>query len=121
MKKVLFILPSILRVLVLNLSIAPQGITILIGRNLGLLDIREAKKDFKLSEEFTKAGIRTCRVAAIIKLEEIIHNGKKITIDEARKLEIIDPDFQPVIEVRCFRIKARVKDVLPEGGLSEKR
>jgi hypothetical protein len=87
--------------------------------NFGFLDKNEAERDFELSEKFIQAGIRTYRVAAIIELKEVIHKGKKITVDEAKELGIIDQNFQPVIEIRCFGTKARILDILPQVGLTE--
>lgn len=88
--------------------------------NFGFLDKNEAERDFELSEKFIQAGIRTYRVAAIIELKEVIHKGKKITVDEAKELGIIDQNFQPVIEIRCFVTKARILDILPQGRLPKK-
>jgi hypothetical protein len=85
--------------------------------NFGFLDKNEAEKDYELSEKFIQAGIRTYRVAAIIELKEVTHKGKKITVDEAKELGIINQNFQPVIEIRCFGTKARILDILPQGGL----
>jgi hypothetical protein len=85
--------------------------------NPGFLDKKDAEEDYKLSEKFIEVGIRTYRVAAIIELKEVIHKGKKITVDEAKELGIINQDFQPVIEIRCFGTKARILDTLPQRGL----
>lgn len=45
---------------------------------VGLLDSGIAFADYQLTEEFLNAGIRTCRVIAIIGLEEVIARGKNI-------------------------------------------
>ena len=88
--------------------------------NFGFLDKNEAERDFELSEKFIQAGIRTYLVAAIIELKEVIHKGKKITVDEAKELGIIDQKFQPVVEVRCFGTKARISDIVLTGRLTKK-
>jgi len=80
------------------------------GGRFGLLDADIAAFDRQMSEEFLSAGIRTHRVLAIIELEEIILNGKKLSVEEARKANIIDEELNPVVEVRAFGIKTRVDD-----------
>jgi len=77
----------------------------------GLLDSDMAFYDYQLSEEFLRAGIRTNRVLAIIDLEELIVEEKKISLEEARKRHIINKKFQPVIEVRAFATKARISEI----------
>jgi len=89
---------------------------------MGLLQEDMALFDRQMTEEFLKAGIRTNRVIAVIELEEIIVNGKKISVSEAIKARICEKDFHPVVEVRAFGTKARVADVLSvikTGGLTE--
>jgi len=91
------------------------------GGRRGLLDENLAFYDMQMSEEFTKAGIRTSRVLGIIKLNELIKGREKISlesIEEARtrKRGIIDKEFSPVISVRAFGTKARISDL---GNLLE--
>lgn len=76
----------------------------------GLLDEDMAFYDMQMSEEFTKAGIRTSRVLGIIKLNEMIYHEEKISIEQAKKKDIIDKDFNPVIAVRAFGTRARIED-----------
>lgn len=78
----------------------------------GLLENKFAFFDYKKSEEFLSKGIRTARTLSIIELEEIIVEGEKISLEEARKKGIILPEFQPVIEVRGFGSKARIADII---------
>ncbi|OGC55634.1 hypothetical protein A2797_01040 [candidate division WWE3 bacterium RIFCSPHIGHO2_01_FULL_48_15] len=73
----------------------------------GLLDRKAAKVDYENSEDFVRAGIRTSRTLAIIELQELLVEGKKVSLDKARKLGVIDRKFQPVVEVRAFGTKAR--------------
>ncbi|MBI2196064.1 hypothetical protein HYU45_00435 [Candidatus Daviesbacteria bacterium] len=78
---------------------------------LGLLDVDIALADYQLTEEFLNAGIRTCRVMAVIGLEEIIAQGEKLSLKEARRAGIIDGDFKPAVEVRAFATRARITDI----------
>ncbi len=81
------------------------------GQTAGLLDLNVAQFDNQMTEEFIAAGIRTDRVIAIIKLNELITGGKKISIEEARKMGILNNEFIPAVEVRAFPTKARLDDV----------
>jgi hypothetical protein len=78
---------------------------------LGLLESKDAFKEYKFGEKFLSAGIRAPRTLAIINLEEIIEGGKKFSLKEARKKGVIKEDFQPVVEVRGFGTKARISDI----------
>lgn len=80
------------------------------GGRQGLLDREVAEKDYQDSEDFVKAGIRTSRTLAIIELEELVLEGRKISLTAAREKGIIDQSFQPVVEVRAFGTKARIID-----------
>ncbi|MDP3763433.1 MAG: hypothetical protein Q8Q92_02125, partial [bacterium] len=81
------------------------------GGRSGLLEEKIACLDCRMSEEFVNAGIRTYRVLAIIALDEIIHECKKISIEEANETAIFPKTFQPVISVRAFGTKARMLDI----------
>lgn len=85
----------------------------------GLLEIKEAFKEYEKSEEFLAAGIRTPRIVAIINLEEIIYGGRKLSLEKARERGIIGQDFQPAILVRAFGTKARPRDISEGTGLSK--
>ena len=89
------------------------------GGRGGLLDENLAFYDMQMSEEFYKAGIRTSRVLGIIRLNELIKDGKRISLEEARKGGIIDKEFSPVISVRAFGTKARVDELInmPSGDI----
>lgn len=83
----------------------------------GFLKSEEAYKERDMQENFLKAGIRTARTLAIIELKEIIFKGEKISLSEARQKGVIERKFNnlffhPVVEVRAFGTKARIRDVL---------
>ncbi len=77
----------------------------------GILNSEDAFRDKDCTEMFREYGIRTHGVIAIIALEEIIHQGKKISITEAKSLGLIPENSDPVLEVRAFGTHARLKDV----------
>ncbi len=77
----------------------------------GFFDWGYAETDRDMSEFFIKQGLRTHRVLAIIRLDEIVvENGEKISVSKARKLGYIKYTTKPVIEVRAFGTKARIAD-----------
>lgn len=78
----------------------------------GFLDMEKAHEEHLMREEFIKEGIRTARTLAIIDLEEIIYDGKKISVEEARKKGIIKEGFHPAVEVSAFGTKARIADIV---------
>lgn len=81
------------------------------GTFSGFLEKEWAEYDRDMSEKFISAGIRTVRTLAIIDLKEIIAGGKKISLDKAREMGIIERDFQPAIQVRAFGTRARIQDL----------
>jgi hypothetical protein len=79
--------------------------------NLGIIDLFAAVRDKEKSEELLKLGVRTHREIAIIELDEIVDpKGRKISIEEAKRVGLIWPDSKPVVEVRAFGTKARLAD-----------
>jgi len=77
--------------------------------NLGIIDLFAAARDKEKSEELLKLGVRTHREIAIIELDEIVDpKGRKISIEEAKRVGLIWPDSKPVVEVRAFGTKARL-------------
>ncbi len=77
----------------------------------GIANQELIKRDVHFSENFLKAGIRTHGVIAVIELKEIIdRNGKKVTIDEAKKGGILAKEDEPVIEIRAFGVRSRLHD-----------
>lgn len=87
----------------------------------GLLEIKEAFKEYEKSEKFLAEGIRTPRIISIIGLEEIIYGGRRLSLDKARKSGIIGQDFQPAILVRAFGTRARPRDISEGMGLDKER
>jgi hypothetical protein len=82
------------------------------GEYGGLLEASAAKTDAEMAEYLSGIGVRTHRALAISALEELIDkDGKKISLDEARKEKIISEEFQPVIEARAFGTKARIGEI----------
>lgn len=78
----------------------------------GLLGDETAHDECKTQEEFLKEGIRTVRTLAIINLEEIIFEGKKLPVEEAWEKGMIEKmGGQPVIAVRAFGTKARILNI----------
>lgn len=88
----------------------------------GFLESKHIFQEYAFAEEFIGAGIRTPRTLAIVELDEIIYNGKPISLKEAREKKIVQQNFQPAVEVRAFRNMARIEDVCPGfayGGLND--
>ncbi len=91
-----------------------------IGQGLfGLLERKKAFEEYRKSEEFLAAGIRTPRILAIINLEEIIYGGGKLSLEKARERGIIGQDFHPAILVRAFGTRARPRDISEGTGLNK--
>lgn len=81
----------------------------------GIFDLEDALNNKNMAEKFLKAGIRTERYLALIKLKEIIDkNGQKTSIKEAKKRRLIPSEEQPVIALRAFGTKFRVSDINKE-------
>lgn len=79
----------------------------------GILNLDWAKYAKDMSEKFLRAGIRTERYIALIKLNEIIdEKGKIISIGEAKDRGMINQEEKPVIAVRAFGTKFRIGNVL---------
>lgn len=78
----------------------------------GLLDKDEALLDYANSEIIHRAGVRTARALGVIELEELIVEGKKISVEQAKEQGLINKDFIPVLEIRAFGTLARIRDLL---------
>lgn len=77
---------------------------------LGLLDYEFALRDKDFSEKFIRWGIRTHRVLAIALLDEIIdENGQKISVEEAKAKGLIANEMQPVLALRAFGTRERIR------------
>jgi len=77
----------------------------------GLLDYNLALYDRDTSEAFLRAGISTSRTVGIIKLEELLVDEKRVGLEEVRNRGLLDPSFQPVLEMRAFGTKTRIQDL----------
>lgn len=85
----------------------------------GLLDKKSALLDYKNGEDLNKLGVRVARTIAIIELNEIIVNGEKISIGEAKRRGIIKGNFTPVLQIRAFGTRARISDLLTDDDLEK--
>ncbi|HEU5005173.1 MAG TPA: hypothetical protein VFT49_03760 [Candidatus Saccharimonadales bacterium] len=84
-----------------------------VTRGRGLLNLDKAERDLQNGEAFYKAGIRTVRTLAIVELNELLDDeGNKITPNEAKSRGLIDDRFSPVLELRAFGTRARMRDLL---------
>jgi len=82
------------------------------SKTLGVLDRPYAENDIKMAEKFLKAGIRTYRPIALIRLQEIIDkNGDKISMGMAKSRGLVKRKDEPVVEVRAFGTRARTEDL----------
>ncbi len=89
---------------------------------LGIMNLEDAQKDAFMAELLHKQGVRTHRAIAIISLDEIIDaEGKKIKIEEAKKLGILLKSDKPVLEIRAFGTKTRLEDVFSDHTTPEMR
>ena len=71
------------------------------------------QRDKKMTEKFLNENIRTYRIIAITKLEEIIDkSGNKVSIADAKKAHIIKSDDEPVVEIRAFGTRTRIGDLV---------
>lgn len=93
-----------------GVHVTQPGSELDIGRR-GLLDSDLALYDRDMSEAFLRAGISTSRTLGIIKLEELIVDEKKITLEEAKSSGLLDAEFQPALEIRAFGTKTRIQDL----------
>lgn len=91
--------------------VGPGGLKEGTRERLGLLHEQDAGNDYLTSERFLDVGIRTHRVMALMALEEVDYEGEKISVLEARKRDLLDDAYCPVIAVRAFGTRARVCDL----------
>ncbi len=77
----------------------------------GLWNLRKAYREVETTEHLQRQGIRTYRIGAIIKIDEVAFpNGDLLSVEEARERGIINDDEFPIIGLRHFRSKDRVRD-----------
>lgn len=88
-------------------EVLPRGLK----GSYGILSQENALKAVQITEKIFQFGVRSERYVSLIELKEIIDkNGKKISIDEARKREMIDEETTPVLAVRVFGTKNRIEE-----------
>jgi hypothetical protein len=90
-------------------------------KSWGIIGLESATHDAEKSEEFHNLGMRVSRVIAIIELEEIIFEGEKISIAEAKQKGIIEASVTPVLEVRAFGTDNRLLDVQDQAHSPERK
>ncbi len=90
-------------------------------RTYGILYGGYARSDIEMTEKFLKAGIRTCRNIAMIKLKDIICGGERLSVEEAGRKGIIKKDDDPVVLVRAFGTRTRLGDVNQKNALEDAR
>lgn len=78
---------------------------------MGLFNLENAIKERDLGEEFTKYGIRTSRVIALIRLNELNVGHELIKVKDAKKRELIVDEFNPAVIVRAFGVDTRISDL----------
>ncbi len=79
----------------------------------GFLKSSQAFLDYQRSEKFYSEEISTHRVLAILRLNEIIYEGDRVPMYDAYLRGLIPGCFEPVIAVRAFRLKARIRNLGP--------
>lgn len=77
----------------------------------GLLREGRAMYDAEISERLIREGFRTAKPIAILRLQEIIDNGRRISTKKAVEKGIIQEDVTPVLFIRAFGVKSRLFDV----------
>lgn len=75
-------------------------------------NLKDLEKDRDWAELLHKEGLRVVRHIAHIKLKEIIYEGRKITIEQAKKISNIKANAEPAIAVRAFGVRTRTYQLL---------
>lgn len=79
---------------------------------IGLDDLACAKHDVEIEAKLRQIGVRTCPTVAVILLKELIDGrGNKISIEEAKRQGMINPERIPVVTLRAFVTKTRLIDL----------
>ncbi|MBI1957132.1 MAG: hypothetical protein HYS44_01605 [Candidatus Niyogibacteria bacterium] len=79
----------------------------------GLLDFDAAHHDAIHAEKFTRLGIETHRVLAIIVFEELNIGSERVSVEECKEKGLLF-NFRPVVQVRVFRTNQRLHDIIQE-------
>lgn len=70
----------------------------------------KAIREKEITEDLIKNGVRTYRIAAIIGLEEVAFpNGEVATVEEVKKRGLMFEDEIPVVGLRIYRIRDRIR------------
>lgn len=70
----------------------------------------KAEKEIKITEFLIGKGVRTYRITALLELEEIAFpNGEIISIEEAKNRRVINANETPVLGLRVYRNKDRIR------------
>jgi hypothetical protein len=79
------------------------------GETWGTWKIDTAIREKDLCEELIKNGIRTYRIVAIIELKSIaLPDGEIVTIEEAKKRDLLQAEETPCVGIRAYRNRGRV-------------
>lgn len=82
----------------------------------GLLNMKEAKKDYEMGEKLHSLGIRTARMVAVLKLNELVHKHHKYSVADMRLAALaidkkigqsgrLPENYEPVLAIRQFGSK----------------
>lgn len=82
------------------------------GSRNGLMEMEDAVNDFVRAEQLHSLGIRVARPLAIITLKELILDERKISIEQAIESGFIGEDTKPVLTLRAFGVRTRIRDLL---------
>lgn len=88
------------------------------GERFGFLSRTEAGLDFENSKRLLELGVRTNGVLGVARLDEIVVGGKVVSVALAQELGVLPAGFVPVVEIRAFGTKVRVRDVLDKSSYS---
>lgn len=94
------------------------GYTDRLGRTFGFLSMTEAMLDYESSQRLLGIGVRSHAALAVAKLDEVVVDGNVVPVTYAREIGILAAGFIPVVEIRAFGTKGRIRDVLSGSYLS---
>lgn len=80
--------------------------------DFGFQDRQNAIDDSNVTDYLAHHGLRVVPHIAHIRLNEIIINGEKYSIEEAKEKELISKGIEPILIVRGFGTRNRVEDLL---------
>lgn len=79
----------------------------------GVWDLETALREKDIAEELLKKGLRTYRIGAIIKLDQIaLPNGEIISIQKAQHDGYLQKKEQPVVGLRVYRTRKRLREFI---------